>query len=232
MVEMATSVKRTYNRDYRLKAGRVQAEATRATIARAARHLFKRDGYHQTTVGAIAREAGVSEPTVYLHFSSKQGILQALVETTQTEPETAELEERYTRAREVLDQLKVGFSLLRRYMESAADIERVVRDAQHGTSNEVPETHHEDSARRRHAHRIVSALKREKKLLAGMSRREAIDILQFVSSLEVYELLVGQLRWSADAYERWIVMVVDTLLTGQPPHPIMEEMAGRSRDAS
>lgn len=228
---MARSVKRTYSREYRLKAGRMQAGATRATIARAARHLFKRDGYHQTTMGAIAREAGVSEPTVYLHFSSKQGILEALVEATQTEPERVELEERYNTAPEVLDQLKAGFSVLRRYMESAADIERVVRDARQGMSNEVAVTHQEDAARRRHAHRIVSALKRQKKLLAGMSRREAVDTLQFVSSLEVYELLVGQLRWSADAYERWLMMVVATLLTGQPPQPILGE-AGRSGDAS
>jgi AcrR family transcriptional regulator len=229
---MRSSVKRTYNREYRLKAGRMQSDATRATIARAARRLFKRDGYHQTTLGAIAREAGVSEPTVYLHFSSKQGILQALVEATQTEPEQVKNEERYTRSSNVLDQLTVGFRLLRRYMESAADIERVVRDARQGASNQVADTHHEDAARRRHAHLIVSALKRERKLLAGMSRREAVDTLQFVSSLEVYELLVGQLRWSADMYERWLVMVVATLLTGQPPHPVLEEVAGRPGNAS
>jgi AcrR family transcriptional regulator len=51
--------------------------ATKARIVDAATRLFLEDGYVDTTVAAIAAEAGVAVQTLYLSFGSKMAILRA-----------------------------------------------------------------------------------------------------------------------------------------------------------
>jgi TetR/AcrR family transcriptional regulator, mexJK operon transcriptional repressor len=51
----------------------------RAVILRAALTLFLRDGYSDTSMDAVTREAGVSKATVYAHFDSKQKLFETLV---------------------------------------------------------------------------------------------------------------------------------------------------------
>src|SRR5918911_2787030 len=57
-----------------------QAQTTRRQIVDAAGRLFSRHGYFGTTMEAIAREAGVADPTVYAAFGSKRAILSALID--------------------------------------------------------------------------------------------------------------------------------------------------------
>jgi AcrR family transcriptional regulator len=42
-------------------------------------HLFSRQGYHDTTVREIAREAGITDAAIFYHFHSKEDVLHALV---------------------------------------------------------------------------------------------------------------------------------------------------------
>ncbi|MEN4400834.1 TetR/AcrR family transcriptional regulator [Mycolicibacterium senegalense] len=51
--------------------GRPRDPQTQRDIMRATRHLLARDGYDQLSIEAIAREAGVSRPTVYRRWPSK-----------------------------------------------------------------------------------------------------------------------------------------------------------------
>ncbi|MDX1415106.1 MAG: TetR/AcrR family transcriptional regulator [Candidatus Promineifilaceae bacterium] len=48
-------------------------------ILDSASHLFVYYGYDKTTVSDIAREAGVSKGAIYLHFRSKDELLEALI---------------------------------------------------------------------------------------------------------------------------------------------------------
>ena len=52
---------------------------TRSQILRAARQLFETEPYHDISVEAIAKRAGVSRATVYLHFDNKRQILDELI---------------------------------------------------------------------------------------------------------------------------------------------------------
>ncbi|RKR76461.1 TetR/AcrR family transcriptional regulator [Frondihabitans australicus] len=49
--------------------------ANRAAIVAAARRCFSRDGFHQTTMPAIAAEAGVSTGAPYKYFSGKDELI-------------------------------------------------------------------------------------------------------------------------------------------------------------
>jgi TetR/AcrR family fatty acid metabolism transcriptional regulator len=50
----------------------------RAAILRAAIRVFARNGYFNSKVADIAREAGVADGTVYLYFKSKEEILHSI----------------------------------------------------------------------------------------------------------------------------------------------------------
>ncbi len=61
---------------------RLSQEERRAQIVRAAVKLFAERGYARTTTRDIAREAGISEGTIYRHFTSKQDLLSSFIEST------------------------------------------------------------------------------------------------------------------------------------------------------
>ncbi len=54
-------------------------EGRRQRILDTAVSLFTHYGYDKTTVSDIAREAGVSKGAIYLHFESKDALLEALI---------------------------------------------------------------------------------------------------------------------------------------------------------
>lgn len=55
------------------RAGKAEA------ILRAARELFLRHGFEGTSMDAVTAAAGVSKPTVYAHFGTKEELLDAVV---------------------------------------------------------------------------------------------------------------------------------------------------------
>ncbi|MDP9524599.1 TetR/AcrR family transcriptional regulator, partial [Pseudomonas putida] len=57
-----------------------QMEMRRQAIADAAIELFRDQGYAETTIEQIAKLAGVSSPTVFKYYGSKQEILLGLLE--------------------------------------------------------------------------------------------------------------------------------------------------------
>ena len=67
-------------RRYDATGRRARARHTQAAIVDAARQLFLRDGFHATTVGAIAAAAQVSEETIYKGFGTKAGLVRAIRE--------------------------------------------------------------------------------------------------------------------------------------------------------
>ena len=49
--------------------------AKRANILKAAEKIFAKNGFHETTIGEIAKTARVSEGTIYEYFSTKEALL-------------------------------------------------------------------------------------------------------------------------------------------------------------
>jgi AcrR family transcriptional regulator len=68
-------VKRKYDAPSR----RRSAEQTRERICAAAEQLFLRDGYARTSIRAVAKQAAVSEATIYLTFPDKPALLDAVI---------------------------------------------------------------------------------------------------------------------------------------------------------
>ena len=54
--------------------------ATRDRVLEVARDLFATKGFANASIGELCRQAGVSPPTLYYHFGSKDGLFEAVVE--------------------------------------------------------------------------------------------------------------------------------------------------------
>jgi TetR/AcrR family fatty acid metabolism transcriptional regulator len=59
-----------------------KAGPRREQILKAAEKVFAEKGFHETTISDIARGAGLSEPTLYEYFASKEEILFTIPEET------------------------------------------------------------------------------------------------------------------------------------------------------
>jgi AcrR family transcriptional regulator len=68
-----------------------RAEATRRELVAAARDLFLRDGYAATSPNDIAVACGVTKGALYHHFTTKTGLLDAVVRLVQRELRAAVL---------------------------------------------------------------------------------------------------------------------------------------------
>jgi AcrR family transcriptional regulator len=210
---MSRPVKRPYHAAHRARVAKLQVEATRQLILDAAGRLFERDGYHATTIRAIAAEADLSEPTVYLHLGSKLALLQALVARAKADSELERLDELYSQSAGAEEMIAVGFRSLRRHLELTAPIDRVIRDAARAGEALGVDTGLGASARRRHSARVAKRLESEGRLRAGITRSRAVDLLYLLSSLEVFENLVGESGWTLDEYAEWLPSAALALLT-------------------
>jgi AcrR family transcriptional regulator len=57
----------------------MEADKIRESIKRAAQELFRKFGYHKTSVNEIAKKAKIAKATIYKYFESKEAILHSLL---------------------------------------------------------------------------------------------------------------------------------------------------------
>ena len=105
------------------------AEATRQEVVKAARRLFADQGYAQTTVAQIAKEARVSPATIYAQCGGKEGLLQTLMDMWTTSPTVGRIITDAVAAdtgRTMLEVLAAGYAA---HAAEAGDIMRIVERA-------------------------------------------------------------------------------------------------------
>lgn len=57
----------------------MEAEKIKESIKRAAQELFRKFGYHKTSVNEIAKKAKIAKATIYKYFDSKEAVLHVLL---------------------------------------------------------------------------------------------------------------------------------------------------------
>ncbi len=57
----------------------MEAEKIKESIKRAAQDLFRKFGYHKTSVNEIAKRAKIAKATIYKYFESKEDVLHSLL---------------------------------------------------------------------------------------------------------------------------------------------------------
>ena len=208
------------SRAARVPVPQARTRRTRAAVVEAARDLFVERGYAATTIEAICERSDTPPATVYRLFSSKLGILRAVLDVSIGGDDEAVAMADRPQVRELLSdqdprkQLAGFAALLRDLMARTAPVHRILADAARSDQDaaallgEIAHQRHEGQRR------IARSLARSGGLREGLREREAGDIIHALASPEVYGLLVIDRGWTGDRYEKWLTaLLVDQLIT-------------------
>jgi AcrR family transcriptional regulator len=207
-------------RRYHSPRRREQAAATRREILEAAQRLFEQQGYAATTMAAIAAEADVALKTVYVAFATKSGVLRALWHLLlRGDEDDVPMGERrwYRELVEEPDserQLRMTARNSRLVKQRAGALMAVIRNA----APAEPDTEALWSRIQSDFYDIqrplVQALHEKKALRPGLDVTRATDILWTLNHPDVWQLLVGERRWTPEQYEQWFGDTICSQLLG------------------
>jgi len=209
-------------RSYDGRGRQARTRLARAAVVEAARALFLERGYAATTIEAVSDVSDVPPATVYRLFSSKLGILKALLDASIAgDDEAVSLPDRpHVRAlladRDPRNQISGLAGLIRGIMSRAEPLHRILVSAA-GSDPEAAALLAELMRQRQHGHaQIARSLARAGALRPKLRERDADDIIHALTSPEVYRLLVGDRGWPPERYEQWLKdILIDQLLA--PP---------------
>jgi len=186
-------------------------------VVDAARTLFLERGYATTTIEAISEHSDVPTATVYRLFSSKLGILEALLDTSiagddqplavQERPDIASLF-----AEPDPHKLLAGFAGVTTGINQRTNDVYVLLMSAAGSDPAAAELLGEIRQQRDQGQgRIARSLSRAHSLKPGLRERDAADLIHALMSPELYRLLVRDRGWSPERYQEWLA----TTLTQQ-----------------
>jgi AcrR family transcriptional regulator len=207
-------------RTYDGAARQARTRRTQAAVVEAAQSLFVERGYAATTIEAISDRSDTPQATVYRLFSSKLGILKALLDVSIGGDDRAMPMADRPRVRALLsdadpaNQLTGFAALLREIMARVGPVHRVLADA--ARSDQDAAALLAEIARQRHEGQqgIARSLARSGALRPGLSERDAADVIHALASPEVYGLLVTDRGWTPERYEKWLKSIlIDQLLS-------------------
>ena len=200
-------------------ATQARTRLARRAVIDAARTLFIERGYGATTIEAISARADVPAPTVYRLFSSKRGILKALLDVSIAgDDEAVPIADRPP-VRSLLGapdpRSKVeGFVAIAAQVNSrTAAIYRILVSA--AASDSDAATLLDDLSRQRQEGQggLARSLASAGALRPKLRERDAGDIIHALMSPEVHRLLVVDRGWPPQRYEKWLTdTLVDQLL--------------------
>ncbi|MCB9679138.1 MAG: TetR/AcrR family transcriptional regulator [Alphaproteobacteria bacterium] len=206
-----------------------RSERTRQTVLDAAERAFRESGFQGATSASIARDAGVSEGSVFGHFGSKSGLLLAVMERYYADA-FARLDERADSVTAPEERLR---GLIREWLERVVDDWALVRVfSQHGRYSD-------DAAVRDAYHAYSRDLTR--RFVAALSElRAAGRIGSDLPMSLLRDVIFGTgehvaLRWPADGDRRALLetadRIADLVLRAGRPVPDPGEATLASLDA-
>jgi AcrR family transcriptional regulator len=217
---MATGVKGRRSHDG--KGGQARTRLARAAVVRAARTLFLERGYAATTIEAISEESQVPPATVYRLFSSKLGILKALLDVSIAgDDQVVPLQDRpHARALftdpDPRNQLSGFAGMTSGIMSRAEPVYRILVSAA-GSDPDAAALLAGQARQRQHGQaQIARSLARAGALRPKLRERDAADIIHALMSPEVYRLLVCDRGWPPERYEQWLKEILISQLLPPP----------------
>lgn len=217
---MATDVKRSRPRDG--KGGQARTRLARAAVIEAARTLFLERGYAATTIEAISDLSDVPPATVYRLFSSKPGILKALLLVLIAGDDQAIAMQDRPHVRALLanpdprNQLSGLAGIIRGIMSRAEPLYRILLSAAGSDPDAAALLADLTRQRQQGQAQVARSLARAGALRPKLRERDAADIIHALTLPEVYRLLVCDRGWSPQRYEQWLTDILISQLLPLP----------------
>lgn len=173
-------------------------------------------GFAAMTVAEIANRAKVSPQTVYAVFTSKTGILMAVIE------DRVHKDERNADALKLLQTSHDPVLMLRSIAKLICNIYENNTDpfaSSYGTrmvSRELARLEDEiGEHRRQRQYPLAASLHASGKLLPHLSENDVRDILWVLTSREIYYLFVVKRGWPIERYEEQLYSMLTASLMGR-----------------
>lgn len=205
------------------RAPQARTRLARRAVLDAAGTLFVERGYGSTTIEAISRASDVPQATVYRLFTSKEGILKALIDVSIAgDDEPIAVAERpdvraLLNASDPRDRLAGLAAVSIDINTRTAPIYRILVTA--AGSDNAAAAILDQLTRQRHVGqaRVAASLARSRALRPGLRARDAEDLIHALASPELYGLLVVDRKWSPDRFERWLSQTLMSQLLSVEP---------------
>ena len=211
------------------KRGQARTRVARRAVVEAARTLFLERGYAATTIDAISDRSDVPPATIYRLFSSKLGILKALLDVSiagddealsvQDQPHVAALFAEPDPEKLLAGSARINVAINAR----SGPIYRILTSAAASDPGAAALLAEYQRQRDQGQGQIARAVARAGTLRRGLRERDAADIIHALMSPDVYRLLVTERSWTPGRYERWLAA---TLINQLLP-PATTETPGR-----
>ena len=198
---------RTYDAPRR----RARAEATRRSVLDAARQLFAARGIEDTTVSAIAEQAGVSVQTVYATYRSKAGLLVALIDDLERTVDASRHLERIDSAGSALEQLRLIVTFHSEMFDQALEMIDLARKSR--SDPDVRAFFEEGEGRRRiQCQHWVQRWQYMGALRSDIDPRTAVDLLWAHCGPDVYATFAVSCDWEPERVQHWVTRALAVLL--------------------
>lgn len=185
--------------------GRESSRRTRARIVAAVREMLADGTFHEATVEAVAERAGVARATVYQHFGSRVGLVDAMCDTFNANPVLIELRETVHAADlDAAVAAVIAGSVRFWATEEAVLVPLYGAAAIDPAALDLVERQRAD--RRGELETLVARLRAAGRLAAGVTRRDALGTLLVLTSFETFV----ELRRHAGLSERAVVQLLQS----------------------
>lgn len=191
---------------------------TRAEILDAAWTLICERGA-DVSIADIARAAGITRQSVYLHFGTRGGLLMALVRRAD---ERFAIREKLFASFQTPDPRERLRAAIRVWFDFVPEIAPVARDLirlRDIDADAAAAWEDRMSELRTWLGQLVASLDRDGALTGGWSVPEAADYLWSAISVQRWSLLVDDCGWAVDRAETVLMETLDAILLKRLPQP-------------
>jgi AcrR family transcriptional regulator len=204
------------------KGGQARTRLARAAVIQAARALFLDGGYAATTIEAISDVSDVPPATVYRLFSSKLGILKAVLDISIAGDDQAVALADQPHVRALLadpdpgNRLSGFAGIIHGILSRAEPLYRILVSAAATDPDAAALLAELTRQRQQGQAQFARSLAYTGALRPELRERDAADIIQALTLPEVYRLLVCDRGWRPGRYEQWLTQTLISQLLPPP----------------
>jgi AcrR family transcriptional regulator len=179
---------------------------TRGRIVGAVRDLLAEGTFHESTVEEVAAKAGVARATLYQHFGSRLGLVDAICDTLAENPALVAVR-RAIDLDDVEAALNQTIANAVRFWASEEPILRPLYGIAGADPSAAALVERQTADRRDELERLLRRLKEHGRLAAGLTDRRALALLLVLTSFETFR----ELRRRGGLAERDVVATLHAM---------------------